>query len=767
MKKGTAFFIILLLCSLVTISYAQKVIQVEAGDEALSTAYSGADPGDVLELVTSGGVYHTAEKIEINKTITIRGAEGLAEKPIITTDSPDRPFELEKNASFYLSNVVVTGFVDDGVEDAKDSTKYAIRVRENVNDNHYKLIVDNVDFDHFYSIDDPPEGYVLRLDDDAPIASEIRFTNCTFSRVGSYVIRARAPIAPPAQFELLVLENCTFADVNSYGIRAEFFPGDGVPPARIYINHCTFYNVGNDAVRIDDNEFPGDVKITNSIFMNVGNILDADRGTVVYCDTLNTGGFAIDTMEVVENIYAEDPEFADAENYDFTVSDFFKDLAIGDDGLPVGDVNWIGRTVHEVAAGDEALSAAYNAAQPGDIIELVTSGGVYHSAETIDIHKTITIRGAAGLAEKPIVTTDSPDRPFELGNNASFYLSNIVVTGFVDDDVEDAKDSTKYAIRVRDNLTDNRFRLIVDNVDFDHFFSLDDPPEGYVLRLDDDAPIAAEIRFTNCTFTRVASYVIRSRSPIAPPAQFELLTMQNCTFAGVASYGMRANYFPGEGIPTARIFIDHCTFYDVGNDAIRIDDNEFPADTKLTNSIFMNVGDILDADRGTVLYSDTLNTGGFAIDTMEVVENIYAEDPEFADPDNYNFMVSDFFKEIAIGSDGVVVGDVNWAFVPTGVSTHKANVPASFSLKQNYPNPFNPTTTINYTLTKNIHVKLSVYNILGQKIKALIDKQQTAGQHVVHWDGKNGAGQQVSTGVYIYKLEAGDFSKTMKMLLLR
>ena len=201
MKNVTAFFIVLLLCSLVTISYAQKVIQVEAGDEAISTAYAGADPGDVLELVTSGGVYHTAEKIEIDKTITIRGAQGLAEKPIITTDSPDRPFELENNASFYLSNVVVTGLVDDGVEDAKDSTKYAIRVRENANDNHYKLIVDNVDFDHFYSLDDPPEGYILRLDDDAPIASEIRFTNCTFSRVGSYVIRARAPIAPPAQFE--------------------------------------------------------------------------------------------------------------------------------------------------------------------------------------------------------------------------------------------------------------------------------------------------------------------------------------------------------------------------------------------------------------------------------------------------------------------------------------------------------------------------------------------------------------------------------------
>jgi hypothetical protein len=260
---------------------------------------------------------------------------------------------------------------------------------------------------------------------------------------------------------------------------------------------------------------------------------------------------------------------------------------------------------------------------------------------------------------------------------------------------------------------------------------------------------------------------MRARAPLAPPAQYELLTVQNCTFADVSRYGIRAEFFPGEGVPTARVYVDHCTFYQVGNDAIRVDDNEFPADLKATNSIFMDVNNIIDADRGTALYCDTLNTGGFNVDTLEVIENIYAEDPEFADPDNYNFMVSDFFKEIAIGSDGVVVGDVNWAFVPTGVATHKENVPASFSLKQNYPNPFNPATSINYTLNKDIHVKLSVYNILGQKIKTLIDKQQTAGQHVVHWEGKNGAGQQVSTGVYIYKLEAGDFSKTMKMLLLR
>jgi len=90
------------------------------------------------------------------------------------------------------------------------------------------------------------------------------------------------------------------------------------------------------------------------------------------------------------------------------------------------------------------------------------------------------------------------------------------------------------------------------------------------------------------------------------------------------------------------------------------------------------------------------------------------------------------------------------------------NVATTFSLDQNYPNPFNPTTTINYTLGKAEMVKISVYNMLGQKVTSLVSKQQRAGSHQIQWNAGD-----VATGVYFYKIQAGDFSQTRKMLLMK
>ena len=94
--------------------------------------------------------------------------------------------------------------------------------------------------------------------------------------------------------------------------------------------------------------------------------------------------------------------------------------------------------------------------------------------------------------------------------------------------------------------------------------------------------------------------------------------------------------------------------------------------------------------------------------------------------------------------------------------------PEDFALKQNYPNPFNPETTIEFFLPINKKISLIVYNTLGQKIKTLIDNQtMKAGSHEMVWDGTNEAGHRVATGMYIYTLKFGNFSKNMKMMLVK
>lgn len=94
-------------------------------------------------------------------------------------------------------------------------------------------------------------------------------------------------------------------------------------------------------------------------------------------------------------------------------------------------------------------------------------------------------------------------------------------------------------------------------------------------------------------------------------------------------------------------------------------------------------------------------------------------------------------------------------------------LPAEFALSQNYPNPFNPSTTIKYALKTNVDVKLTIYNMLGQKIRTLISGSMTAGYKEVVWNGLDNNNQQVSTGVYIYRIEAGDFVKSRKMVYMK
>ena len=104
-----------------------------------------------------------------------------------------------------------------------------------------------------------------------------------------------------------------------------------------------------------------------------------------------------------------------------------------------------------------------------------------------------------------------------------------------------------------------------------------------------------------------------------------------------------------------------------------------------------------------------------------------------------------------------------WSFT-TRVSV-EAGEPVGNALFVNYPNPFNPSTTIRYSLKESSNATLAVYNSLGQKIRTLVDGSQAAGVHTVQWDGRNESGQQVSSGVYFYRLQSGTFRKTMKMVL--
>ncbi|MCH7820335.1 MAG: T9SS type A sorting domain-containing protein [Candidatus Marinimicrobia bacterium] len=91
-----------------------------------------------------------------------------------------------------------------------------------------------------------------------------------------------------------------------------------------------------------------------------------------------------------------------------------------------------------------------------------------------------------------------------------------------------------------------------------------------------------------------------------------------------------------------------------------------------------------------------------------------------------------------------------------------AGLPVEYSLSQNYPNPFNPETVIEFALQSQLKVSLIVYNLRGEKVAQLINRNMPAGMHRVNWDASN-----VSSGIYFYRLQAGDFVQTRKMVLLK
>jgi hypothetical protein len=129
---------------------------------------------------------------------------------------------------------------------------------------------------------------------------------------------------------------------------------------------------------------------------------------------------------------------------------------------------------------------------------------------------------------------------------------------------------------------------------------------------------------------------------------------------------------------------------------------------------------------------------------------------------------TDGVRDFAINSKGEIFVGTNGngiyksTHTTTSIEKKKGKFPCSNFLKQNYPNPFNPKTVISWHLAAGSNVELSIYNLLGQKIENLINKYMQAGYHEVEFSGQN-----LSSGIYLYRIQAGDFQEVKKMMLLQ
>lgn len=282
-------------------------------------------------------------------------------------------------------------------------------------------------------------------------------------------------------------------------------------------------------------------------------------------------------------------------------------------------------------------------------------------------------------------------------------------------------------------------------------------------------------------------------------ADFQRLAIDDCTFdRNVAQYGSALRPLPGDSVwftltrtvvsrnqGDAALFmiygsaqISHCTFYG-NNGAIALTGGS----PTLTDCILADnrgkmvvcydpiVGRSSDPFLTYCCVSDTnLDLAGCAASFFTMPNNLIAN-PKFCDTASDDFRLQATSPCVAIASDGGDIGAEGIGCVPLdiddGDSDSDPRLPQSIVLMQNYPNPFNIETAISYSLPRACFIRLTVYDLLGREVRTLVESQQSAGPHVILWNGCDNSGSDVASGVYFYRLESDDFIDKKKMLLLK
>ena len=154
-------------------------------------------------------------------------------------------------------------------------------------------------------------------------------------------------------------------------------------------------------------------------------------------------------------------------------------------------------------------------------------------------------------------------------------------------------------------------------------------------------------------------------------------------------------------------------------------------------------------------------------------------DVEFAENVVANYVMTNYYEDSSLEYDTeyfyrISFFNGSWSEVSDPVSislefmsVESSQLPKVFALHQNYPNPFNPVTNLSYDLPEDAMVNITIYNMMGKVVNNLINSQQTAGSKTLRWNATNENGEPVSAGIYIYIIQAGTFSQTRKMVLLK
>ncbi|MGH1362178.1 MAG: DUF5123 domain-containing protein [Calditrichia bacterium] len=836
---------LILCCALANNLNAQTVISVAAGDSTLRLAVEGASSGDIIELVTSGGVYSEpgTDKVVIDKTLTIRAAAGLADMPIVrntfggTTSA--RLFEIRDGCDLLtLQGLFLDGrMVDGGPVHAKNAVRgQDINVPED--SIRFSLKIEDCEMRYY------TEAIVKLHANNSADSVVVRNSIFDETRNEGILLRENSTAGGP-KVDNLDVSNTTFTRIGREAIYIEF------SNPVVTINHCTFDSISwRENKRMVYPRDVTDVTITNSIFTNQGGTQSAaialyGNSTISYSDTFRIAGLSLnDNATEGAGMLAANPLYTDPLNDDYTLSGSSPVLGMANDGRAMGDLRWEPITdpdpmTYQVVAGDSTLRMAVAAAADGDTLELVTSGGIYSDSGTdkVIIDKVLVIRAQDSLAAKPIVRNTNPAttaaRLFEIQAGGELVLNGLCLDGRM---MDGGPAHAKNAVRsqdINDPADAFRFQLKIEDCEMRYY------TESIVKAHANTAADSVILR--NCILDEAQreGILLRENTASGGP-DIGSLEVTNTTFTKI---GREAIYIEFSD-PVVRI--THCTF-----DSISYAEDKrvlYPrdvTDVEIKNCIISNQGGSIGASirlygNSTISYTDTFNVGGFSLEgNSSVGAGMLGVDPEYNDPSVYDYRLSSTSPVRGAADDGRAMGDLRWEAFPANATLSVATagngsvtlnpeggvydigtevtltavpdsgwvffewqgalsgntnpevltitenttvtavfeiatgigdgalVPHEFAVSQNYPNPFNPSTTIKFQVPQVSSVSLVVYNILGHRVRTLVNNNFEPGYYNVVWDGRNDSGQAVSSGMYIYRFEAEDYRWTQKMIMMK
>ena len=223
-----------------------------------------------------------------------------------------------------------------------------------------------------------------------------------------------------------------------------------------------------------------------------------------------------------------------------------------------------------------------------------------------------------------------------------------------------------------------------------------------------------------------------------------------------------STYGAGIGGYCANMNISNCTISDNNGEGIFYDGGCVDSyNPNIINTIIWNDPSIISSD----------TVGNFSVSYSDIqwgwvgTGNIDAN-PLFCNPDSGDFTLAENSPCVGTGENGANMGAFGIG-CETILSTDKDVIPLQYVLHQNHPNPFNPVTTLRYDLPENSLVNITIYDMLGRQVKTLVNQTQNAGFKSIIWNATNNYGKPVSAGVYLYKIQAGEFVQTKKMVLLK